>query len=154
MARPDHHIGPRRGQRSSVCTRAGPARSVSASPNAESGVSSLTRAQVVRMSIHTSRPDLRRRRWTTADKLRIVVETYEPGVSIGRVARRNGIDHHLLRRWRRLLSRGTLGEAGAERHCMVCNEPFEAARPDAKFCSSKCRQKAYRLQKASAPERS
>ena len=78
----------------------------------------------------------------------------EPGVSIGRVARRNGIDHHLLRRWWRLLSRGTLGEAGAERHCMVCNEPFEATRPDAKFCSSKCRQKAYRLQKASAPERS
>ena len=99
-------------------------------------------------------PKRPRRHWTTADKLRMIIETYEPGVSISRVARRNGVNHHLLWRWRRLLSRGALGEAGAERHCMVCNEPFEAARPDAKFCSSKCRQKAYRLQKASAPERS
>ena len=94
-----------------------------------------------------------RRRWTTADKLRIVAETLVPEVSIGRVARHYGIAHHLLRRWRRLVGRGTLN-AEASRRCALCDQPFEATRPDAKFCSSKCRQKAYRLQKASAPERS
>jgi transposase-like protein len=97
-------------------------------------------------------PSRPRRRWTTADKIRIVAQTFEPGVSIGRVARRNGIDHHLLRRWRRLLSRNAFGEAGVDRRCAFCNEPFEAARLDAKFCSSKCRQRAYRRHKSPRPE--
>ena len=90
-----------------------------------------------------------RRPWTVTEKLRLVKQTYEPGISVGRVARGNGVDHKLLRRWRRLANRGVFGEAGTERHCIVCTEPFEAARLDAKFCSSKCRQKAYRLNKLS-----
>ena len=93
-------------------------------------------------------PGRSRRPWTTAEKLRLVAQTYKPGASVGGVARCHGIDHKLLRRWRRLVNRGALGEAAAERRCMVCDGPFEAARLDAKFCSSKCRQKAYRLQKA------
>ena len=88
-----------------------------------------------------------RRPWTLAEKLELVRKTYEPGISVGRVARGNGVDHKLLRRWRRLVNRGALGEAGAERNCVVCTQPFEIARLDAKFCSSKCRQKAYRLHK-------
>ena len=90
-----------------------------------------------------------RRHWTTTEKRRIVLETYEPGVSIGCIARLNGIDHHLPRRWRRPLSQATLGESMAKRRCILCNEPVEAARADAKFCSPKCRQKTYRVHKAS-----
>ncbi len=90
-----------------------------------------------------------RRSWTLADKLRLVAETYEPGASIGHVAHRNGVDHKLLRRWRRLVNRGALDEGATERRCIVCDEPLEAARLDAKFCSSKCRQKAYRRHKSS-----
>ena len=89
----------------------------------------------------------RRRRWTMADKIRVVEQTYEPGASISRVARRNAVAYHLLRRWRRLASRGALDKAATERRCAHCNEPFEAARADAKFCSSKCRQRAYRRHK-------
>jgi transposase-like protein len=37
-----------------------------------------------------------KRRWTTAEKIRIVAETYEPGASVGRVARRHALAHHLL----------------------------------------------------------
>ena len=90
-----------------------------------------------------------RRPWTVTEKLRLVRQTYEPGISVGRVARGNGVDHKLLRRWRRLASRGVFGEAGTERRCIGCTEPFETTRLDAKFCSSKCRQKAYRLNKLS-----
>ena len=95
-----------------------------------------------------------RRPWTVAEKLRLVRQTYEPGTSVGRVARGNGLDHRLLRRWRRLVSRGTFGENGAESRCVVCAEPFAAARLDAKFCSSKCRQRAYRMNMAARLEHS
>ena len=93
-----------------------------------------------------------RRPWTVAEKLRLVEQTCEPGTSVGRVARGNGLDHRLLRRWRRLVSRGAFGEAETARHCVICGAPFAAARLDAKFCSSKCRQKAYRLHRSSRPE--
>ncbi len=92
-----------------------------------------------------------RRSWTTADKLRIVAETYEPGVSVGHVARCYGIAHRLLRRWRRLANSGML-VAEANRRCAFCNEPFSHSRSDARFCSSKCRQKAYRAHKLSLVE--
>jgi hypothetical protein len=35
-----------------------------------------------------------KRRWPTAEKIRIVAETYEPGASVGRVARRHALAHH------------------------------------------------------------
>jgi transposase-like protein len=89
-----------------------------------------------------------RRCRTVAEKLRLIRETYVPGVSIGAVARGNGLDHHLLRRWRRLAVRGVLDEAKADRRCERCSQPFEAARPEARFCSSKCRQSAYRRHKS------
>ena len=69
-----------------------------------------------------------RRPWTLTEKLELVRKTYEPGISVGRVARGNGVDHKLLRRWRRLVNRGALGEAGAERRCVVCTAPFELNR--------------------------
>ena len=48
----------------------------------------------------------RRRRWTAAEKLRIVEETLEDGASLSVVARRNGVAPNLLYRWRRLMLEG------------------------------------------------
>ena len=45
----------------------------------------------------------RRRRWSAAEKLRIVEETLEDHASISIVARRNGVAPNLLYRWRRLM---------------------------------------------------
>ena len=48
----------------------------------------------------------RRRRWSAAEKLRIVEETLQAGESISAVARRNGVAPNLLYRWRRLMTEG------------------------------------------------
>lgn len=48
----------------------------------------------------------RRRRWSAAEKLRIVEETLEDHASISIVARRNGVAPNLLYRWRRLILEG------------------------------------------------
>jgi len=55
----------------------------------------------------------RRRRWTAAEKVRIVEETYEPGATVSRVARRHGVAPNQLFTWRRLVSQGGLTAAGA-----------------------------------------
>ncbi|MFC3228112.1 transposase [Marinibaculum pumilum] len=46
---------------------------------------------------------VRRRRWSRADKERLVVETLEPGVTVTEVARRHDLDRGLLYRWRQEL---------------------------------------------------
>jgi len=48
----------------------------------------------------------RRRRWSAAEKLRIVEETLYDGDSVSAVARRNGVAPNLLYRWRRLMVEG------------------------------------------------
>lgn len=48
----------------------------------------------------------RRRRWSAAEKLRIVEETMFEGESISAVARRNGVAPNLLYRWRKLMLEG------------------------------------------------
>ena len=48
----------------------------------------------------------RRRRWSAADKLRIVEETMYDGENISAVARRNGVAPNLLYRWRKLMLEG------------------------------------------------
>ena len=48
----------------------------------------------------------RRRRWSAAEKLRIVEETLDERTSISVVARRNGVAPNLLYRWRRLMPEG------------------------------------------------
>jgi transposase len=55
----------------------------------------------------------RRRRWTAAEKLRLVEETLEDHASISIVARRNGVAPNLLYRWRRLMLDG--GECRRDR---------------------------------------
>jgi len=48
----------------------------------------------------------RRRRWSSAEKLRIVEETLDGRESISVVARRNSVAPNLLYRWRRLMLEG------------------------------------------------
>ena len=48
----------------------------------------------------------RRRRFPTEQKLAIVAETMQPGMSISYVARRHGLSPSLVFRWRRLMSEG------------------------------------------------
>lgn len=55
----------------------------------------------------------RRRRWTPEQKLAIVEETYQPGMSVSLVARRHGIAPNQLFDWRRLAGQGALTAAGA-----------------------------------------
>ncbi|TXM78373.1 transposase [Methylobacterium sp. WL69] len=51
----------------------------------------------------------RRRRWSFEDKVRIVEDSYEAGVSVCSVARRHGIAQGLLFTWRRQARQGRLG---------------------------------------------
>ena len=48
----------------------------------------------------------RRRRWSAAEKLRIVEEALDERAGISVVARRNGVAPNLLYRWRRLMLEG------------------------------------------------
>ena len=54
----------------------------------------------------------RRRQWSTADKLRIVAETHEPGVRVCDVAARHGLCRSLVFAWRRQVREGLLAEPG------------------------------------------
>lgn len=55
----------------------------------------------------------RRRRWTAAEKVRMVEETHEPGATVSLVARRHGVAPNQLFTWRRLVAQGALTAAGA-----------------------------------------
>jgi len=46
----------------------------------------------------------RRRRYSMDEKVRLVAEAAEPGMSVSLVARRHGVNPSLLFRWRQLLS--------------------------------------------------
>ena len=48
----------------------------------------------------------RRRRFTTEQKLAVVAETMQPGMSISYVARRHGLSPSVVFRWRRLMAEG------------------------------------------------
>ncbi|WP_201864671.1 IS66-like element accessory protein TnpA [Microvirga soli] len=52
----------------------------------------------------------RRRRWSLQDKLQIVEETLQLGVSVTEVARRHGLAPSVVFTWRRLAREGRLGD--------------------------------------------
>jgi transposase len=58
----------------------------------------------------------RRRRWPTAEKIRLVEETMQSGMSVSYVARRAGVAPSLLFNWRRRMLEGGLQavEAGED----------------------------------------
>lgn len=53
----------------------------------------------------------KRRRYSIAEKRRIVEESFEPGTSVARVARAHGVNANQVFGWRRLYQRGRLGAA-------------------------------------------
>jgi putative transposase len=55
----------------------------------------------------------RRRRWSAAEKMRMVEESQEPGASVGLVARRHGVNPNQLVTWRRLAAHGAFTAAAA-----------------------------------------
>ena len=56
----------------------------------------------------------RRRRWPTAEKIRLVEETMQPGMSVSYVARRAGVASSLLFNWRRRMLEGGLQAVQAD----------------------------------------
>lgn len=64
----------------------------------------------------------RRRRRTPAEKLAIVAETHEPGVTVSLVARRHGIAPNQVFTWRRLAAQGALVATGAEEPVVPASE--------------------------------
>lgn len=64
----------------------------------------------------------RRRRWTPEEKVRIVEETYLPGMSVSLVARRHGIGAGQLFTWRRLMTQGALTAAGSGEEVVPASE--------------------------------
>ena len=55
------------------------------------------------------RPASRRRRWSEAERLRIVAESYQPGLSVSLVVRRNDVNANLLFTWRRRYGKRAAG---------------------------------------------
>ena len=58
---------------------------------------------------------VRRRHWTTEQKLQIIEESFQPGETVSSVARRRGVAPNLLYRWRRLMTEGGAAAVGARR---------------------------------------
>ena len=56
----------------------------------------------------------RRRRWSDADKVRIVAETFDPETSVCEVARRHGLHTSQLFAWRKLVRDRSLRVVGAD----------------------------------------
>jgi transposase len=55
----------------------------------------------------------RRRRWSAAEKMRMVEESLEPGASVSLVARRHGVNTNQLFTWRRLAAHRAFTAAAA-----------------------------------------
>jgi transposase len=64
----------------------------------------------------------RRRRWAAAEKIAIVAETHEPGVTVSLVARRHGVAPNQVFSWRRLAAQGALTAAGAEEEVVPASD--------------------------------
>ena len=64
----------------------------------------------------------RRRRFTTEQKLSVVNETLQPGMSISYVARRHGLSPSLVFRWRRLMNEGGKEAVRADEDVVAASE--------------------------------
>ncbi|WP_376771029.1 IS3 family transposase [Microvirga soli] len=64
----------------------------------------------------------RRRRWTAAEKLSIVQETFEPDATVSLVARRHGVAPNQLFRWRKLATQGALTATSAQEEVVAASE--------------------------------
>ncbi len=64
----------------------------------------------------------RRRRWSAAEKMRMLEESQEPGASVSLVARRPGVIPFRLFTWRRLAAHGALTAAAAGEEVVPASE--------------------------------
>ena len=64
----------------------------------------------------------RRRRWSVAEKIEIVAETEQPGMSVSYVARRHDISPSLLFKWRRLYREGAFSAIQANETVVAASE--------------------------------
>jgi transposase len=69
----------------------------------------------------------RRRRWTSAEKLRIVAESLALGVRVSEVARRHDVHPNLLHLWRRQARAGVLSQADECRFAPVAIASVDGA---------------------------
>ena len=70
----------------------------------------------------------RRRRFSAAEKQRMVQETYQPGMTLSHVARAHGVSPSLLFRWRKLAGDGSLQAVAADESVVPASEYQEAQR--------------------------
>jgi transposase len=79
----------------------------------------------------------RRRRWSAADKLRIVAESQEPGALIRAVAARHGVCESLVFTWRRQVRDGVLVRRRCRSSCRCrCSRRRGRLRPRSRSPSS------------------
>jgi transposase len=85
----------------------------------------------------------RRRRWSDAEKLRIVEESDAGRRQMSATARRHGISRTLLMSWRRARNEGRLGDEGPVTFTPLVMAPEPAAPPAA---AAKPRQRGGRIE--------
>jgi len=83
-------------------------------------MSDTSSKEVQRIEVITSVQ--RRRRWSVAEKIRIVQECEQPGMSVSYVARKHDIAPNMLFRWRRLMREGGLSAIQANEQVIGASE--------------------------------
>ncbi len=68
----------------------------------------------------------RRRRWTPEQKLELVKQTFEPGMTVSMVARQAGIAAAQLFQWKKSYQEGSLVAVGANEPVVPASEMVEA----------------------------
>jgi len=96
----------------------------------------------------------RRRRWSLAEKLRIVAEAEAPGAIFAHVARRYDLSRGQLWSWRHQVRSGELGKCGAARSdflavCVVQDTPPALPKPSPAVA---CHDAAHTVQVAQTAE--
>ena len=82
-----------------------------------------------------------RRRWTVAEKRRIVEQTLAAGGSVARVARAHGVNANQVFQWRRQYRRGVLGPGNTEAVSLLPVRVTEALARDAARSSGEPRRR-------------
>ena len=83
-------------------------------------MSDTSSKEVQRIEVITSVQ--RRRRWSVAEKMRIVQECEQPGMSVSYVARKHDIAPNMLFRWRKLMREGGLSAISANERVIGASE--------------------------------
>jgi transposase len=73
-------------------------------------------------------PTQRRRRWSAAEKVRLVEEAMQPGSSVSAVARRHGIAPSQLFGWKRRMLEGGLQAVAADEDVVGASQVRDLAR--------------------------